>query len=47
MIKYILPTLIMESLMVVFTVFVFDNLGKKINEMIKKYFLEKLNSLNW
>jgi len=47
MIKYILPTLIMESLMVVFTVFVFDNLGKKINEMIKKYFLEKLQDYNY
>ncbi len=47
MIKLIIPAIIMEFLMFGFSIYIFDNLSKRINNRVKKYFIDKLQDYNY
>ena len=47
MVRIVLLAIIMETLIVVFTVYIFDNIGKRINTKLKHFFVEKLQDYNY
>lgn len=47
MIRLIIMAIIMEAVVVLFTMYIFDNIGKRINNKLKTFFVEKLQDYNY
>ena len=47
MIRLIIMAIIMEAVVVFFTMYIFDNIGKRINNKLKTFFVEKLQDYNY
>ena len=47
MVRIVLLAVIMEVLIVAFTLYIFDNIGKRINTKLKQFFVDKLQDYNF
>lgn len=47
MVRIVLLAVIMEVLIVIFTLYIFDNIGKRINTKLKQFFIDKLQDYNY
>lgn len=47
MVRLIIMAIIIEVIIVLFTMYIFDNLGKRINNKLKMFFIQKLQDFNY